>query len=266
MFTLLRDLQLCRAQICHFSVIYLPTIFSLSASDSLYTLAITFMNMRNTDRLPEFRKTLRHIPKEVLRCRNLSTAAQMPPSSPKILPRAPLAPPCLPQLSQVSLSPDFQSGRFGNEPSIVSSIGTAMLLPSSYESLPSLLPSRRLCQANFCRLCTNHAALAQVEVRYGTLPGYSDGRASQRASISTYKNEPSLKSRPSTLRIRHSLQRVPSERRSTLAAGASSSPMPKPQRGKGLRRPATKSFWYFLHIDPLGQIGPEILDTSSAQP
>src|SRR4051794_2837218 len=78
---------------CHFPVIYLPTIFSLSASDSLYTLAITFMNMRNTDRLPEFRKTLRHIPKEVLRCRNLSTAAQMPPSSPKILPRAPLAPP-----------------------------------------------------------------------------------------------------------------------------------------------------------------------------
>ena len=218
------------------------------------------MTMGTTERLPKVRSTLRHILKEVLRCR------AWPASASEAVRRVSLAPPRLPQLSQVSLFPDFESDRFGIDRYSVSSVGTAVSLYSHLnsacsESRSSLLPATRLSQVNPSDRYANNAALARREVRYECLPETLMEGASQHASILSPKFEPSLRSRSSTLKIRRSMQFASSEGQSTLARGASLPPMLNLRKARGSEEVRRNSSTTSFASRSASQIDTGILDT-----
>jgi hypothetical protein len=181
--------------------------------------------MGTPQRPPEARSTLRQFLKEVLKCRAWSTATKATVSGPGILGRTSLASPYLPELSLVSLFPDFESDRFGTDGRSVSTTGSKPSLPvhlhSTYgESRPSLLPRTRLSQFNLHGAHANYAPIPRRQIRCETLPKTLGEGASQRVSISTMNTQASLRSRPSTLKIQRSTPSRPSQRENTLATGA----------------------------------------------
>lgn len=197
----------------------------LSLHLTLFTSLQCSTTMGTPQRSPEARSTLRQFLKEVLKCRAWSTAAKATVSGPGILGRTSLASPYLPELSLVSLFPDFDSDRFGTDRCSVSTTepkpSHPVHLHSTYsESRLSLLPRTRLSQFDLHGAHANYAAIPRRQIRCETLPETLTEGASQRASISTMKTQASLRSRSSTLKIRRSTPSGPSHRQSTLATGA----------------------------------------------
>ena len=197
-----------------------------------------------TERLPELGSTLRQILKEVLRCRSRSTAVKGSAETSESSRRACPVPPCLPQLSQVSLFPNFESDRFRiDRYSVPTADGFASrhshLESPSIESRLSLLPATRLNQFDLNQLFSNHQALPQHRVRYEPLPvAFAEG-ASLRASMLTPDHQPSLRLASTTLNIRRSTRSNSSESWSALATSASSpskSGLKKARASENLRR------------------------------
>ena len=178
--------------------------------------------MGTPQRSPEARSTLRQFLKKVLKCQAWSAAAKTAVSGPGILERTSLASPYLPELSLVSLFPEFESDRFGTDRCSVSTTEPKPSLPihlySTYsESRLSLLPKTRLSQFD---LRDAHANYAAIPRRCEPLPKTLREGASQRVSISTLKTQVPLRPRSSTLKIRRSTSSAPSRRQSMLATGA----------------------------------------------
>ena len=222
-------------------------------------------NMGATERPPEVRSTLRRILRELLRCRAWSTATNTSASASGFSRRPSPIPPCLPQLSQISLFPNFESDPFGIDRysvSISDSVPSrrSHLQSPLHESRLSLLPATRLSHFDLHRLYSNHVALPQRQVRYETSPETLAEGASHRASISTSIYQPSLRSVSSTLRIRGSRRFISNERRSTLATGASSpsvSSLRRAMDSKILRRKSSRTSFANRSAD---EIDSEIFD------
>lgn len=197
----------------------------LSLRLTLFTSLQCLTTMGTSQRSPEARSTLRQFLKEVLKCLAWSAAAKTTVSGSGILGRTSLASPYLPELSLVSLFPDFESDRFGTDRCGVSTTEPKHSLPvrlhlTYSESRLSLLPGTRLSQFDLHGAHANHAAVPRQQIRCETLPKTLREGASQRASVSTMKTQASLRSRSSTLKIRRSTSSAPSQRRSAIATGA----------------------------------------------
>jgi hypothetical protein len=132
--------------------------------------------------------------------------------------RASATPSFLPQLSQISLFPDFESGQFGMDRYSVSPLDTIVSFQSH---LQSAYNESRLSQFGLYGLYANQEPLPRRPIRYESLPETLMEGVSQLASISIAKHEPSLKSTSPTLKIRQSARLASSESRSTCATGPS---------------------------------------------
>jgi hypothetical protein len=226
----------------------------------------TLTAMGTSERLPEFRSTLRQVLKEVMRCCACPRAANAPASASGILPKASPAPPCLPQLSQVSLFPNFESDGFEIDRYGISTVATLLSLTSHLhsacnESGLSLLPATRLSQLDLYEPYTNHVTLQQRRVRYETLPEHLMDVASRRASFSTARDEPSLRPTSSTLKTRRPAPFASSESQTTIAIGASLPSKPslkRATRSEDLRRNSSGTS---LASRSTIQINSEIFDT-----
>jgi hypothetical protein len=205
---------------------------------TLFTSLQCSTTMGTPQRSPEARSTLRQFLKKVLKCQAWSAAAKTTVSGPGILERTSLASPYLPELSLVSLFPDFEAGRFGTDRCTVSTTEPKPSLPvhlhSTYsESRLSLLPGTRLSQFDLHGANANYAAIPRRQIRCETLPKTLGEGASQRASVSTLKTQAPLRPRSSTLRIRRSTSSAPSRRQSTLATGALLPSISSPKKSIG---------------------------------
>lgn len=194
--------------------------------------------MAAPERFPEIRRTFKLIVKEALRCRARSTAARTRALRSEPQCRASSNPPCLPQLSRVSLFPDFESDTFGIDRCRISLVGAVESLHShrpfmDCESRLPLLPLTRLSQIDLSGLYACHTALPQRQIQYEALPEMLTEGASQRASISTVEFEPSLRSTSSTLRIHRSSPSIPIESQVTVGTSTSLPLMPSLRKSAG---------------------------------
>lgn len=205
--------------------------------------------MATPERLPEIRRIFRLILKDALRCCARSTAARTRDLRPEPQCRTSSDPPCLPQLSRVSLFPDFGLDTFGidhcriSPVSAIESLHSHLPFTGSESPLP-LLPLTRLSQVDLSGLYACHTALPRRQLQYETLPEMLREGASQRASISTVKLEPSLRSTSSTLRIHQSSPFIANESQSTEGSGTSLASMSSLRKSAGfedLRRNSSAS-------------------------
>jgi hypothetical protein len=146
----------------NYQAVFLLPLFSL-----LHCYTVT--TMETTERLLEFRSTLRQILKELLKSYARQRAAKVPTSASRILSKASPDLSCLLQISQVSPFLNFESDHFGIDRYSISSVATIVPSASRLHSACnqsgfSLLPATRLSQLDLYELYANHATLRKRRI------------------------------------------------------------------------------------------------------
>ncbi len=199
--------------------------------------------MATTIHRPDARKSLRHSLKELLKCCKCFKTVGSHTAGSGILQTAAPPPPCLPELSQISLFPDFESSHFGEDHYSVS-IPESFSLSSCLQSTPppsdpglSLLPVTRLSNVDLSQFPTHHRLNSGPQSRYETVQPDLGGGASLHASLASLGNGPSLRSSKSPLRIRGSEPILSSETQITLTTIALSTSTLGLRKSSSSRKP-----------------------------
>lgn len=180
----------------------------------------------------EVRKSLKQTLKEVLKCRAWSRTKKEPTVNPAALRRPAIATPCLPQLSQLSLFPDFGSSRFDVDRHCTPPAENRIRSPDLPRHLArkisqlSLLPVTRLSYFDLSQEYTKDTEVLDRDIRYESVSPRLIAGASQHASLVSTCSEQSLRSNASTLRVGRSDQQSSCGSQSTFTCYSPSTPVP----------------------------------------
>jgi hypothetical protein len=161
----------------------------------------------HVDRRREKRRALKDGLRSLLGCRRPNLSPEVRCSTSGILRRVISTTPILPQVSSLSLFPDFESSRFNLDRCSVSSRSTLPLVPffQSRDALSniSLLPVTSLSQVDLIPALVESNVAGPFRPRWRETPSWMGG-VSQQASILSLRPAQSIRNRRSTLRLRRS--------------------------------------------------------------